>query len=672
VLARIAAFAATDRPLAYFMGLRRVLGLRQGPDDTALTDLLSLRPEGLLERHRDFRNRDDWQRFFRAGGQFATLPQRDRSVLCCQVAIEHDPRLVKYLPLPIIQAHPALLLDAAGRDGRTLESMPFARIQPGNPFREALVEAAYASPRPPRIQHVPSDRLTEARCIQSLKWAPLDLPKVPDNQITLPICLASIRHTPREFEPPFHGVPQKFRGEPVARALLDSIYSRNDHTFPLNSFLPNSLDTRFFADLLRIKPGAILTAYFCGATLTLDMLAMALGTSKHCLRGVDSADHLRNLLLRAARASGVREGEPLPTGSWPPGLLPRDLSDPEVLRWMLRVQPELRASIPEKDWDDEAFTRNVLTDAEKTGLRRIPDRILERDIDWLAKVVHRDPSQLDNLQEPTLRRLNPELLDAICNSGLRQNRVPGYTWHLLRLVPNLLREETRQLAASLRPTKEPAAPAATAHFASTEALEHAVDGDWRVIRGLPPEMQGSRSLILLGLYGTRDPLAFPPHSVDDEVAFSLGAIRSGALFPYELPDQIKNAATFRAAIQTLSWVPFNPEVYSDMTGYWERGHDPEIDAWVTTMIGRHLQEDPRRALQLLDIPNVEWGAAAYRLGLSLDRLAERLHPEDHADFLAEIGPFPASMPDQVHPMQPAVGSSSSSSSAAATSGTRPS
>jgi hypothetical protein len=194
VLARIAAFAATDRPLAYFMGLRRVLGLRQGPDDTALTDLLSLRPEGLLERHRDFRNRDDWQRFFRAGGQFATLPQRDRSVLCCQVAIEHDPRLVKYLPLPIIQAHPALLLDAAGRDGRTLESMPFARIQPGNPFREALVEAAYASPRPPRIQHVPSDRLTEARCLQSLKWAPLDLPKVPDNQITLPMCLASIRH----------------------------------------------------------------------------------------------------------------------------------------------------------------------------------------------------------------------------------------------------------------------------------------------------------------------------------------------------------------------------------------------------------------------------------------------------------------------------------------------
>ena len=158
------------------------------------------------------------------------------------------------------------------------------------------------------------------------------------------------------------------------------------------------------------------------------------------------------------------------------------------------------------------------------------------------------------------------------------------------------------------------------------------------------------------------------------MAFSLGAIRSGALFPYELPDQIKSAATFRAALERLSWVPFNPEVYSEMTeGCWGE-HDPEIYAWVTTMIGRHVQEDPQRALQLLWIPNVECGVAAYRQGLSLDELGERLDLEDHADFLAEIGPFPASMPDQVHPMQPAVGSSSSSSSssAAAASATRPS
>jgi hypothetical protein len=273
------------------------------------------------------------------------------------------------------------------------------------------------------------------------------------------MCLASIRHTPQEFHPPVQGIPQILRGEPVARALLDSIYSQPDHIFPLDSFLPDALDTRFLTDLLRMKPGEIWHAYHCKATLTLDMLAVALGESKGCLRHNLSADAIRDLLLGAARASGVREGERLPTGSWPPGLLPRDLSDPEVLRWMLWVKPELRASIPEKDWDDEAFTRNVLTDAEETSLRCIPDRVLERHMDWLTKVVHRDPLKLYQLEEPALRLVNPELLDAICTSGLRQSPTPHYAERLLSWVPDLLRKETRQLAASLRPTECSRVPA---------------------------------------------------------------------------------------------------------------------------------------------------------------------------------------------------------------------
>ena len=118
-------------------------------------------------------------------------------------------------------------------------------------------------------------------------------------------------------------------------------------------------------------------------------------------------------------------------------------------------------------------------------------------------------------------------------------------------------------------------------------------------------------------------------------------------------------------IWTLSRVPFNTEVYSEMSVHGERGINPYIDAWVTGMIGKHLQEDPRRALHLTVIPQVDWGVTAYRLGMSLPALAAALDPKDHAGFLAAIGPFTDTMSGPVHPIRPAAESSSSSSSASA-------
>lgn len=91
---------------------------------------------------------------------------------------------------------PALCREAVRRDGYALKSVPGSLLAAGSEHRQDLCDLAYASPRPPRMNVMPQDLLTEARCIQSLRWVPTDLPSVPDELVTKEVCLTALRGCP--------------------------------------------------------------------------------------------------------------------------------------------------------------------------------------------------------------------------------------------------------------------------------------------------------------------------------------------------------------------------------------------------------------------------------------------------------------------------------------------
>ncbi len=217
VLATIAAFAAGKKPLAFFTGLRLSLGHRAEPSATAQTQLLNLRPEAILQWPAALRTPAAWHAYFQAGGTLAAIPERERSLPCCEAAIAHTPRALKEVPMALRTL--GLCEEAVLQDGYAMESVPQALLAEDSEHRQVLCDLAYLSPRPPRLRDVPEDLLTEERCLHSLRWAPMDLGAVPEELLTTEVCVAAIQSCPPGTVSPFHAIPLRLRNGQVALAM---------------------------------------------------------------------------------------------------------------------------------------------------------------------------------------------------------------------------------------------------------------------------------------------------------------------------------------------------------------------------------------------------------------------------------------------------------------------
>ncbi len=595
LLARVAAFAADDRPLAYLTGLLRTLRVRSGVDATTQNLLLELRPETLLESLPPFRTRDDWRRYFAAGGTLEQVPPAERSTLCLRMAVTADPRSLRHIPAAL--RTPELCLAAVRADGYALESVPRELLEVGSPHRATLVAAAYASPRPPRIRDVPADLLTEARCIRSLQWAPLDLPKVPASLLTTEICLASIRHTPAYYFWPAHeSIPPHLRDGRVAVALAAHGLGEYSESKPPQSwYRPGAITQDIARDYLLWLPQEIIDRRVVTGPVRLEVLAEVLSRHTNVL-GNQTTEDIEKLLMESARAEGLGPGDRLPAGRWPEGVLPRDLSEGEVRRWA-------------------------------TGLgkdRPLPERVTRQDPASGALTIRRPVStgkffwfEWASPDDSAIRR---PALTADDLLGLPPDAQTLSKWEALVAANG---ENYLKVPMALR--------------------------SWpllcKALRNTPD---------LMDWVQTSDQLL--PGGITE--AMWLEAVEKVGLAPGHVPQEILLRPSFREAVRALPSVAFNreairlsiPEDDLDAEG------TPQPDPLTIEWIDRHIKKDPSRATLLPQHLKLEWAVASYRhygadpdLYHVHDSLPRRVPWLD--DLLAEIGPFPERM-DQHAPWAP--------------------
>lgn len=593
------------------------------------------------------RTDDDFRAYFQAGGKLERIREDQRSLRCCRIAIEHQPRALKAVPFKLRLHHPWLCQEAVSRDGYALESVPKKLLAARSPVRERLCQMAYDSPRPPRIRDVPPDLLTEARAIRSLRWAPLDLQDIPEPQITTAMCLAFLEHIPQVcLRDAPDTIPRRLRDGRIAEALLGHRSLIGQGTPPSEAwYLPGAITPRIVSETLRIGCHQVLQGEHFSTPVPFAHLAGHLAEDREEFYKI-TADQLARVLIASARAEGIAPGAALPRGPWPAGTLPPRLTDVEVYRWATaRTTNNRFGLIPEHLRQDREIGRNIIR-GTPVGLRADdPDILLAHaevllesltDLWWLS----------DDLPDAVLRGLDPEALNRFCQSSLRRDSWNVLATKLQHRVPDLLNEETRAL---MRP--EPAPPSAFSELPREERTQESYEAavarhGWKYRQ--VPEAHRNWPLLLKALEsdnslldGTESLKKLVPGGVTE--AMCLEAMETLGLSPADIAPEIRVRPSFRDALRTLRVRHFSEEALA-------RAIDDDVDApppddLTVAWVDQRLQEDPGRVLALSVYPQLEWALSAYHQGKELDLMFDGLPSSGRlrAEFLAEIGPFTSTM-----------------------------
>lgn len=647
----------------------------------------------LLDFHPVYRTEEDYKAYFAAGGTLAGIPRGERDPLCCKAAIAHDPRSLRDVPLMVRLRHPTLCIQAVQQDGYALESVPGDLLARGSGQRELLCDLAYASPRPPRARHVPPDLLTEERAIRSLQWAPRDLRDIPEDRITTAMCLAAIRHTPELCMPELNAIPRRLRDGHVARALFAHSYMMECSLPPeAEWYTPETVTPEFIREVLLLCPDEIHRRHFLPGPVPLDLLAAVLEKYPGCLAHLQAVDKVAQYLLESAHVSGFKAGDVLPEGRWPAGVLPRDLSPLHLTRWAVaRTWGPRIEQVPAHLRKDPVICRTLIGRCEASALPGLGEATLLLHLDAIESRLERQPKTLSYLPQSVIRRLDPDRIQSACQALLQQEPSLWELENILQTSASVLGPKLcEQLSAILvegrarqraqdvpKPSSRLKALLASAQTpAQARALcEEAVQKDGWTYTEVPKEHRSwplllealrSEPLLLTHAIPLQDWL---PGGLTE--AMCVEAVEKRGVTPADIPKEIRMRPTFRAALRALPSLHFSEESLRESIAAEFNGRDP--DPVTVEWIDRLVQENPERARSIARFTKLDWALTAHHLGMGWQEVWDNISdPAIQADFLAEIGPFTATMEGPVVAAGRAGGAGSSSSSSAAASSTHPS
>ena len=650
ILAIVAAYAAREQPLAYLSGLRQVLQGQPDVDGKARNTLMRERPEALLEVHPSFRSEDDYRRYFEAGGSLEKLVSSPLRPAIRQMAIDIHPLDLKF----IVHRSLDLCEAAVSRDGYALEFVPRPLLAPGSEHREKLVARAYDSPRPPRIKHVPHDLQTEARCIRSLQWAPLDLADVHPDVITLRMCEAWLDYLPEAFTPDISVIPRRLRDERMARLLLPLPKLDRGFKFPERAWhLEEALTPDFMRDYLMAYPQEIVDRRVFTQPIPLAVLGDVLQAQGGEFRFRGSLSSLVNVLMQSAALEGLSVDDELPRGRWKEGLFPRHFSRREVYLWAIeRFGCDFWFHhIPDDLWQYESILLAVLRQSGIFELKHFPPEFLRRHADLVAQRIFQ--AGPDGFSRSPMLHLH-HMGESWINETLQKLVAEYPSDRMIDVyaddVADLLTDDTRAALNAWRAAR-PSYP----HSFSWKDLEKLHQDTWTLEmceplikasgRGyleLPPRL---RNLPLLLIALRTEPgllLGLPEDEVTEPIALS--AMVEAGILPGLVPPHIRDSPSFLEALGELPECAYHPtaiDAVIDEMNIQEPG-DTGLDELNRTWIEKLLQQDPRRALDFKPWDRLHWGVRAYREGgASLNDVQSRLLPALLPDFLAAVGPFAA-------------------------------
>ncbi len=422
LLALVAAYASEDQPLSYFRSLCDTLGRGSALSDTSLFALVSHRPEAMLEIHPMLRTREDYLRYFMAGGTLRAIPKEERDETVCQMAVALDFKAL--IDVPTRWRCTAMCQAVVRRDGWMLGSVPPELLAAESPARVALCDAAFDSGHPPRVRHVPKDLLTEERCIAALRRMPLDLAEVPLELVTEAMCVEAIRATPAGIQPCYRGIPEALRGHAVARAILARRTGQGE-LFPLpNWYAPEARSPEVLMRFLQSDHDTapegrrvVAKALVAAGQMTLPLFAELLKIDPDAFESVPSLPLLVNAMSAAIQAAGLEPGGPLQGPGWPSDLLPRDTSAAQVWRWASRLLPHDWQSLPLELRSDEAVCREGLQ-LRFQNIQHVPPATLQAHPGLIEAAVQAEPdrrgaSWSQAPRDCTLTLLPPEVCAAM-------------------------------------------------------------------------------------------------------------------------------------------------------------------------------------------------------------------------------------------------------------------
>lgn len=459
LLAIIAAYASEDQPLPLFRALCHHLGGGTWVSDENLHALLGHRPEVLFEIHPMLRTREDYRRYFAAGGTLAQIPQGDRDEMVCQMAVALSAHALASVP-DRWQSVP-MCREAVRREGWMLGAVPARHLAAGAPARAALCDEAYASGRPPRIKDVPKDLLTEARCLASLRRMPLDLDDIPPELMTEAMCVEAIRLPPPGIQPSYWAIPERLRGRAVADAMLARRGGQGER-FPEPAWFaeearsPEVLE-RFLQSDDHYAPAtrlAFIQEKMERGQMTLALFAAILKARPDAFRPQHDPTALVSAMQAALQADGLEPGQPVEGPGWALAWLPRRASEADVWRWVGRVCPYAWQSLPLALRSEVEVCRQGLA-AWPQNIRYVPTATLIEHPELIEVAVQAepgrspfDPSGRDARQNCTLgllpasvcQALDPGLLERLCRMTVAKS---GWTLGpVLRQAGSLLPPET--------------------------------------------------------------------------------------------------------------------------------------------------------------------------------------------------------------------------------------
>ncbi len=631
--------------------------------------------------------------YFQAGGTLADIPEAERNFSICMAAIAHTPRALRDVP-SALRSSPRLCREAVRRDGYALESVPPALLAEGSEHRRALCDLAYASPRPPRMRHVPEDLLTEDRCLRSLRWAPRDLDDIPEHLLSSRICLSWVQHIPAEFDPLIDEIPERLRDDQIGIALL-SLYGRSEVVFKgeIEAWVtPQVCTPAFIRQYFLTFPDELFHKHKFKDPVSLPLLAEILQKNPDGLHAFGSTRAIAQFLLATAAAAGYRAGDALPAIPRDRSLLPKDLGQRELMRWAVLYSPRPSLDdVPHELRADPEVGAQILRRGALQEVSRLEPGFVARNTDLLAQRAHQDPQVLLQMDPGVCKHLDPRWLDSVSAELLAQNPASPLLDHLFRHAtgwrPGRLHDMMKRLEprldarakADLLPLQEVPAGERT-----RSRCEQAVARNGSDYRHVPPAHR-DWPMLRAALQEEPDLLRELPAQEVTE-ALCLRAMVEVGISPAHVPDTIRDRPSFRTALGQLPPCVYNPKAlfacFDDAHG------EPGPDELTLPWIERLLQEEPRRVLDMGRWFKPEWALMAYRLGTTLEHINSNLECEHYPDFLAEFGPYTATMDGPLNPPQrtgaPGVPgnfdgsvrglsfSSSSSSSSAAASARRPS
>ena len=532
----------------------------------------------------------------------------------------------------------AMYINTLRRDGTQLATVPPALLAADSPIRQDLCDAAFASPRPPRIRYVPADLLTTARCQAALARLPMDFGDVPDNLLTEAMCVAGIRATPLGGCPSYTDIPPRFRGTAVAEAML--AFRRQSPTewgFPATEwFLPSARDSQAMRDFMReARPVSHLLRW--GQEATPEQVISILSRHGDWKDVTPTLQDLEGIMQRAAlaaQASGRDLDQPVADPAHPGRHALPNLRELSVWRWALSKSPASLHALPARLRGDYETLRYILSTGASFCLSIVPVDTLVAHPDLLEKTLaavsfSTFDSPLHQLPAEAWTRLNPGLLRTLIVKEMRRN-VETLT-RFKELAPGLLTDDIYALAADcgFDLSRIPAHLKKALH-------ERATRSNGNNLQHVPVEYR-SRALCLEAVsnmpgaivYVPEDHLTYEmvamalqrdPHKMDTVLrhfgnrvpdALYVKAVTEWGAPPRDLPAHLLDAEVYRAAIRR------DPEYMLDLAH--------ETEHWMPALMRELIMEKPDRVIHFADgAGRLEWALLAYQHGASVQDAVQSL------------------------------------------------